>query len=93
MRNQLVLEQSFYGKLASHIQVIETMGKVKKLEGSCVQCLIKYQASEQILFGWMIIDKSRNFQNYLNLPGSGVIVILLLLKANLRWPRRVTLTN
>ena len=33
VRNQLVLEQSFYGKLASHIQVIETMGKVKKTGG------------------------------------------------------------
>ena len=33
MRNQLVLEQSFYGKLASHIKVIETMGKVKKTGG------------------------------------------------------------
>jgi len=31
----------------------------------------------------MIIDKSRDFQNYLNLSGSGVIIILLLLKANL----------
>ena len=45
------------------------------------------------MFGWMIIDKSRNFQNYLNLSGSGVIVILLLLKANLRWPGRVTHAN
>lgn len=31
----------------------------------------------------MIIDETRDFQNYLNLLGSGVIVILLLLKANL----------
>ena len=31
----------------------------------------------------MLIDKSRDFQNYLNLSGSSVIVILLLLKANL----------
>ena len=58
-----------------------------------MQCLIKYQVSEQILFGWMIIHKSRNFQNYLNLSESGVIVILLLLTANLRWPRRVTHAN
>ena len=42
-----------------------------------MQCLIKYQALEQILFGWMIVHKSRNFQNYLNLSESGVIVILL----------------
>lgn len=33
MRNQLVLERSFYGKLASHIQVLETMGKVKEIGG------------------------------------------------------------
>lgn len=33
VRNQPVLEQSFYGKLASHIQVLETMGKVKETGG------------------------------------------------------------
>ena len=33
MKNQLVLERSSYGKLASHIQFLETMGKVEEIGG------------------------------------------------------------